>query len=207
MTVTIEAGDEYTIGSTGAERVQLLDDDARMTISIVEPVAPVREGEGRQEVRITGVAEGEPRFAVSFFLTSEEQSGEDSATSGVDYVPVSALLTFQPGSYTSSILEGQTRYSQTVSFDVEIHDDDHIEGPEIYGLYLAPGNGDEVSIVDRTIVMASILDDDEPGIELSKASLNPPEGGGESYTVKLTSQPSQTVTVEIPLCSTTRRKH
>ena len=43
----------------------------------------------------------------------------------------------------------------------------------------------------------TVDDDDEPGLVLSKTSLGPSEGGSESYTVKLATEPSGQVTVTI----------
>ena len=43
----------------------------------------------------------------------------------------------------------------------------------------------------------TITDDDEPGLDLSKTSLGPEEGGRESYTVALETQPTAQVTVKI----------
>ncbi len=47
------------------------------------------------------------------------------------------------------------------------------------------------------IVSVTVDDDETVDLVLSKASLNPPEGEGESYTVKLGSQPTAAVTVSI----------
>ena len=56
----------------------------------------------------------------------------------------------------------------------------------------------------QTANVAVTVDDDETvGLVLSKTSLNPSEGGDESYTVKLSSEPTATVTVAVAGTSNT----
>ena len=46
-------------------------------------------------------------------------------------------------------------------------------------------------------VSVTVDDDESVGLVLSKTSINPGEGSSESYTVKLSSEPTATVTVAI----------
>ena len=46
-------------------------------------------------------------------------------------------------------------------------------------------------------VSVTVADDESVGLDLSKSSVNPSEGGSESYTVALSSEPTATVTVAI----------
>ena len=51
---------------------------------------------------------------------------------------------------------------------------------------------------ERGIVSATILDDDDPGLEVSPARVSVTEGGAANFEVELTAQPTGQVTVQIP---------
>ena len=78
-----------------------------------------------------------------------------------------------------------------------LFDDDIVEGPETFELLLERAPGDRINVLGDSSAVATILDDDEAGLLLNPTSLEIVEGGSETYTVALDSQPSDTVTVAI----------
>ena len=73
------------------------------------------------------------------------------------------------------------------------HDDDTVDDEEVL-THTASGGGYGSVSEDLPV---TVDDDDEAGLVLSEGSLGPSEGGSESYTVALATQPSASVTVTI----------
>ena len=104
--------------------------------------------------------------------------------------------TAQPSDYTvaSSISIADNARSGTTSFTVT--DDQLAEGHETVVVVLgSPLPGD--ILAGTTTVSIGITDDDEAGLVFSPTSLGVTEGDDGTYTVKLASQPTGTVTVTI----------
>ena len=55
--------------------------------------------------------------------------------------------------------------------------------------------------------MVSITDDDGPGVLITPTTLTVPEGRSRTYTVKLTSQPTEDVTVNLSTSGSTTVTH
>ena len=106
-----------------------------------------------------------------------------SGTSGTDLSLNSASLTFTTSTWgtaqTVTVSAGQ---------DADAADDTAT-------LRHTASGGDYAS--ETADVSVTVGDDESAGLVLSKSSVNPSEGGSESYTVKLSSQPTATVTVAI----------
>ena len=106
------------------------------------------------------------------------------ATGGDDDITVSpASLTFTTTNWNTA---------QTVTVEAA-EDDDLVDGTATIEHDADGGGYDDV---DEDI-MATEQDDDSPGIVLSSENLQIPEGGKATYTVKLASQPSGSVTVTV----------
>ena len=101
-----------------------------------------------------------------------------------DLTPDPAILTFTTENWNAA---------QTVAVSAERDDD--AEDDEETLKHEASGGGYGGVLAKNLPV--TVKDDDTREIVLSKESLNPPEGGSESYTVALATQPTANVTVTI----------
>ena len=119
------------------------------------------------------------------------RQGFTSATAGDDFTAAMGTVTFSPSDTTREVT-------------VQLIDDDVSEGTEFFGFKISnvqnaqlPNGAAEVT------VDVGILDDDPRGVTISPTSmsLDEPDSGetavASSYTVKLDSQPTDTVTVTI----------
>ena len=114
-------------------------------------------------------------------VTLSGHSGTDLALTG----PTSDKLTFTSSDWDTA---------QTVTVKAA-QDDDAVNDKETL---THTGEGGAYKGLTRDLTV-TVDDDDEAGIVLSKASLGPAEGNssGESYTVRLSSEPTATITVTI----------
>ena len=87
-----------------------------------------------------------------------------------------------------------TNWSTAQTVTVTAGQDDDTADDEETLTHTASGGGYGSVAEDLPV---TVDDDDEPGLVLSKSSLGPAEGGSESYTVALATQPTGQVTVTI----------
>ena len=92
--------------------------------------------------------------------------------------------------------------AQTVTV-ISLQDDDAVDASESVRHSFAGGNFQDFEADDLPI---TIEDDDTQGIEISTNSVTIPEGETQTYTVKLTSEPTATVTVAIGATLLTKAK-
>ena len=154
------------------------DDETALTLT-VNPAALDEHG-GGTGVTVTGTLGGVTRD-VPTTLTVSVGASDDGAIEGTDYAPVSDLILTIPSGETS----GTATFTLTAIDDFI---DERVEAVSITGTIEDAG-----FVVSGTTV--SITDNDERGVQISPTSLNVPEGGDETYTVVLTSQPAGEVTV------------
>ena len=178
--------------TVGSDEITLTDDDAAPELSVDAP--SVTEG-----------AEG-ATATLTFTVTLSTASGQEvtvayadtgsTATSGTDYTAITAgTLTFAAG-----------ETSKTVAVTVE--GDDLDEGNETVVLQFSSASGATLSGGGTTLdATGTITDDDGRGITVSETSLTLPEAddtsttdateNAKTYTVKLDSEPTGTVTVTL----------
>ena len=181
-TATIEhtvSGADY--GSVVADDVvvTVTDDDrvsTKVTLTVSAPT--VAEDAGATQVTVTGALNGIPLAAAAVVTVSVGASG-DAATEGTDYTGVSDL--------TLTIPAGQT--SATVDFTLTPANDDIDEADEALTI------GGTVQGLTVTNVEVTIADNDTRGVDVSPTTLAVTEGGDDTYTVVLTSEPTGPVTV------------
>ena len=165
------AGGESTLAVTGTITD---DDDPAVTASFGQSAYSVDEG-GTVEVTVTLSAD--PEREVTVQLTHDPQGN----TSSADYSGVPENLVFQ---------KGDTEKSFTFSATADDIDDD--------GESVALGFG---TMPDRVTAGATatvtITDDDAAGVTVSKTALSIDEGGSDTYTVVLDTEPTASVTVAI----------
>ena len=177
LTHTASGGDYVNI--TKDLPVSITDDgDVQVTVMFGADAYTVPEG-GTQSVRVTLSAD--PERTVVIPLTATNQ-GE--ATSNDYSVP-------------DSVTFDATEIEQTITFTAA--DDSIDDDGESVLLGFGPSLPTGVSLGTNGQATVSIDDDDEAGIVLSEAALSLEEGDatGASYTVKLATQPSGTVSVAI----------
>ena len=151
-------------------------DDPAVTVSFGTGSHTVDEGE---TVEVTVTLSADPEREVSIPLTATVQDG---ASDG-DYSGVPGSVVFQSGETEKSFTFAAT--------DDELDDD---------GESVALGFGDlPVGVTAGSVASStvSITDNDTRGVTVSPTTLSVTEGGSGSYTVVLTTQPSEDVTVEI----------
>ena len=164
----------------------ILDDDAPSTgIALTAHPERVSEGGGAQEVAVTAALDGAARHTattVSVAVAAGSAAPEDfTAVAAFDVV----------------IGAGETRATATFSLvpvaDAVAEPDETVS---LRGAVAGAGSTAETALpVTGTTV--TIADDDRRGIELAPRSLTVREGGAASYTVRLTSAPTEPVRVQV----------
>ena len=170
--------DGVSAGTTATSTVTITDDDVpSVTVSFGAASYTVTEGASRT---VTVTLDADPERTV---VIPMEKTNQDGATTA-DYSGVPSTVTFNTG-----------ETSKTFDFEAtqdEIDDDG--EGVKLgFGTMpdarVRPGTTDELTL--------SIDDDDTAAIVLSPTGLTVGESDTSSYTVKLATQPTATVTVTI----------
>ena len=167
---TVDVGGTATGLSVTATTVTLTDDDTR-GVDVSKEELDVEEGETGT---YTVVLESRPTAPVTVTPSSPD----------VGAATVSAALLFpvadwdEPQTVTVTAVEDGDAEDETVVVSHTVSGGDYAGTPA----------------ADVTV---RVDDDDGPDLVLSKTSLNPPEGGSESYKVKLATLPTGNVTVDI----------
>ena len=165
--------DGVTAGTTATVSITD-DDDPAVTASFGQSTYSVAEG-GTVEVTVTLSAD--PEREVTLLLTHVPQGNTGSA----DYSGVPENLVFQ---------KGDTEKSFTFSAAADDIDDDGESVALAFG-----------TLPDRvtagTTATVTITDDDTAGVTVSKPALNIDEGGNDTYTVVLDTEPTASVTVAV----------
>ena len=166
--------------------VTVTDDDVPSTVIVLRLSADtVREGGGRTQITVTGELDAAPREDDTA-VTLDLEGVANGAQAGADFAAT--------GPVTLTIAAGGT--SATALVPVEPVNDDIDEGTgealRLTAQTTASGLTLQPSSFDLTIE-----DDDEKGIVLSRTTLTVREEGSQTYTVRLKSQPTGTVTVSL----------
>ena len=177
---TIVGADYGANGVTAADvTVTVTDDEQASTkVNLTVSTPTVAEDAGATQVTVTGALNGIPLAAATVVTVSVGASG-DPATEGTDYAEVSDL--------TLTIPEGQT--SATVDFTLTPANDDIDEADEALTI------GGTVQGLTVTDAEVTITDNDTRGVDVSPTTLVVAEGGNDTYTVVLSSEPTGPVTV------------
>ena len=192
----------YMVGDLRRATVMVTDNDERVEFSLVVPEGGFRiaENAGTVElsVRATTVTAGSPTDNVYGVILTTETTA--SAASGVDYDPLSE--NFFLGSlqaWSSITVEGEPRYTTTVTYSLEVYDDAVDEGDETFELQLQHPPGRERTPFGVGSAIVTILDDDTAGVTVEPTELTVTEGDstGASYTVVLESRPTANVTMSV----------
>ena len=153
VTVTVSAGDGYTVSSSrGAATVSVSDDDAAAGPVLSVADATVTEGDWAElmpfAVRLSAAAAQTVRVRASTRVSSPV-----SARPKEDYWPQSELVTFRPGETEKTVW-------------VYIYNDSHDEDPETFEVVLSDADG--ATIGDGVAVGTIVNDDPMPAAWLAR---------------------------------------
>ena len=115
-------------------------------------------------------------------VTVDYETSDGTAEEPGDYTRRSGRLTFSPSG------------ARTQTIRVTIRDDNIDENNEDFTLTLS--NVSNATLGDNEAT-GTITDDDTRGVTVDPTALNVPENGNNTYTVVLTSQPTENVTVTV----------
>ena len=171
----------------------ILDDDAPSTgIALTAHPKRVSEGGGAQEVAVTAALDGgggAAHGAARHTATTVSVAVAAGSAAPEDFTAVAA--------FDVVIGAGETRATATFSLvpvaDAVAEPDETVS---LRGAVAGAGSTAETAlpVIGTTVTIA---DDDRRGIELAPRSLTVREGGAASYTVRLTSAPTEPVRVQV----------
>ena len=174
------AGADYGANGVTADDVAVTVDDNETAVTLTVDPAALDEGAPATTVTVTATLDGSPR-AGSTALTVSVGADGDAAVAGTDYEAVDDL--------TLTILPGQA--SGTATFTLTPLEDSVDEQDKAVSITATT----ELEGIEVTGTTVTIADDDQRGVTISPTSLTVTEGGNETYSVVLTSEPTGTVTV------------
>ena len=177
FTVRLSNASNATIGDNAATGT-IEDDDNLPSLSIGNASL---EEDNADLVFTVELSDASAKTVTVNYATS---NGTDTgaATAGEDYTAVTnRSITFSPGDR-----------SKTVS--VRIREDNIDEGNENFTVTLSNASN---ATMGRDEATGTITDDDTRGVRVDPTALNVPENGNNTYTVVLTSQPTENVTVTV----------
>ena len=175
--------------------VTVTDDDPQMDYSLVE-AEPVDEDAGTVQVEVVAVTNEDGAPSIDYAVAV--QSEDVTARSPGDYEEVDETLVFAVADFAAfTDGAGETRYRQSVYFDLVIVDNFYDEDAETFLLKLSESPGYEGSVFGVPQTEVTITDDDEPGVSISKTSLDIEEGDSDTYEVELDTEPAGNVMVTI----------
>ena len=183
LTLTGGGGTGYTVGSPSVHTLTITDNDstsAQPSVSFNSASSSAAESAGTRNVTVTISPAPSSGFTLSYGVSGTAAAGSDftilnSGTLGVAAGETSAII------------------------PVAITDDDTDERDETVILTLTGGTG--YTLGGTTVHTLTITDnDDQPGtpaLQLPSNTLSVSEGGTGSYALRLSSQPTAAVTVNI----------
>ena len=181
ITHGVTSSSDYSSETASPVSVTERDNDSASTIVTLR-VSPdeVSESSSGQVVTVTGTLNGGTRANET---TVSVSIGSGTATSGTDFAIVGAI----------TLTIGANQTSGTATFTLSpVNDaiDENDETVSVSGATSAIG-------LSITSTQVTIEDDDTRGVTVTPTRLEIDEGGSETYTVVLTSQPTEAVTVSV----------
>ena len=195
--------------SVGRVYVTIIDDDPiQVEYSLVE-AGPFDEDAGTVQVEVMAMTNQAGVPVVDYGVRVQSEDG--TARSGDDYEVVDEALEFAADDFVEFLdEEGETRYRQTVSFDVVLNEDELHEDTETFLLKLMEEEGHEGAVFGVPDIEVSITDDDaKPKVTLALSRTTIDESGANNATtvtatLSAASSEDTTVTVSVdPTGSTT----
>ncbi len=182
------SGADYATVSADAVTVTIVDDETPSTaIALQASPASIAEEDGDQTITVTASLDEAP---LAEDITVEVDVGGDTAAQGSDFTAVA--------SFEVTIAAGDTGGSGTFTLSPVNDDvDEDEEALSITGQVVANGAPVQGALPVNAATV-TIVDDDTRGVVVSPTALTVDEKGGQgSYTVVMTSEPSQEATLEV----------
>ena len=191
-------GDATSLTATGS----IIDDDPKPVVSVAGPAGDLSyvSEDMKGPVTFTLTLTGRSAADVTVdYATGQAQvlsrlaarQGITPATAGEDYTAATGTVTFSPGDATKQVT-------------VQLTDDDVSEDTEFFGFKISNAKNAQLrNEATEEVADVGLLDDDPRGVAIdpTSISLEEPAPGeaavASSYTVKLNSKPTDTVTVTI----------
>ena len=182
ITHTVGGGD-YADESAEPVTVTVADDEtASTTVTLSVEPASVAEEVSEREITVTGTLDQAPRAQATAVTVSV---AGDTATAAVDFAAVA--------DFELTIAAGELSGAET--FTLAPVNDDVDEADET--VTVSGAVADAAAGLTVTEAQVTITDNDDRGVTVSPTKLEVTEGGSDSYTVVLTSEPTDDVTVEM----------
>ena len=191
-------GGATSLTATGS----IIDDDPKPVVSVAGPAGDLSyvSEDKKGPVTFTLTLTGRSAADVTVdYVTGQAQvlsglaarQGITPATAGEDYTAATGTVTFSPGDSTKQVT-------------VQLTDDDVSEDTEFFGFKISNAQNAQLrNKATEEVADVGLLDDDPRGVAIdpTSISLEEPAPGeaavASSYTVKLNSKPTDTVTVTI----------
>ena len=191
-------GDATLLTATGS----IIDDDPKPVVSVAGPAGDLSyvSEDKKGPVTFTLTLTGRSAADVTVdYATGQAQvlsglaarQGITPATAGEDYTAATGIVTFSPGDATKQVT-------------VQLTDDDVSEDTEFFGFKISNAKNAQLrNDATEEVADVGLLDDDPRGVAIdpTSISLEEPAPGetavASSYTVKLNSKPTDTVTVTV----------
>ena len=191
-------GDATLLTATGS----IIDDDPKPVVSVAGPAGDLSyvSEDKKGPVTFTLTLTGRSAADVTVdYATGQAQvlsglaarQGITPATAGEDYTVATGIVTFSPGDATKQVT-------------VQLTDDDVSEDTEFFGFKISNAKNAQLrNDATEEVADVGLLDDDPRGVAIdpTSISLEEPAPGetavASSYTVKLNSKPTDTVTVTV----------
>ena len=191
-------GDATSLTATGS----IVDDDPKPVVSVAGPAGDLSyvSEDKKGPVTFTLTLTGRSAADVTVDYTTGQaqvlsglaaRQGITTATAGEDYTAATGTVTFSPGDATKQVT-------------VQLTDDDVSEDTEFFGFKISNAQNAQLrNKATEEVADVGLLDDDPRGVAIDPTSISleepvPGEAAvASSYTVKLNSKPTDTVTVTI----------
>ena len=191
-------GDATSLTATGS----IIDDDPKPVVSVAGPAGDLSyvSEDMKGPVTFTLTLTGRSAADVTVDYTTGQaqvlsglaaRQGITTATAGEDYTAATGTVTFSPGDATKQVT-------------VQLTDDDVSEDTEFFGFKISNAQNAQLrNKATEEVADVGLLDDDPRGVAIDPTSISleepvPGEAAvASSYTVKLNSKPTDTVTVTI----------
>ena len=209
VTATVGGGESHDVGDPSSVTVRVYVGTKLVTVRFNAESYMLAEGGGAATGEIVLLARTEPGVPAptgTFQMAVTTQAG--TASSPDDYGALSSMLSF-PGSPPAAWIADGDAFWAEVRVPLTIVDDDEAEGDETLRLVqeMTPGlpltvefapaepEVQTCSSIRHCEAIVTIVDDDNRSVVVSQAELTVDEGDTTAYTVVLTQEPTDDVTV------------
>ena len=209
VTATVGDGESHDVGDPSSATVRVSVGTKLVTVRLNAVSYVLAEAGGAATGRIVLLARTEPGVPAptgTFDVSVSSQAG--TASSPDDYGALSSMLSF-PGSPPAAWIADGDAFWAEVRVPLTIVDDSEAEGDETLRLVQEPAPGlpstvefapaepevQTCSSIRHCEAAVTIVDDDNRGVAVSQAELTVDEGDTAAYTVMLTREPTDDVTV------------